>query len=180
LILGHRVKIFFGLFNPAPIRYKPVVNLALDGRTVMGNARTTAPAHSLQARIDNLDQKCPLVSRPCGLCPSRAACRSLSPGPTYRGRHSDADIRLTLPDISRRHLPAGFSESEWRVHDLSSLNGVFVNGEQVQEAALYHGDALQLGSSVFVVACKRMGNVTDRTENLQHDTDAGKEQKRAS
>jgi len=34
-----------------------------------------------KARIDNLDQKCPQVSRPCGLCPSRRHAVA-SPGPT--------------------------------------------------------------------------------------------------
>ena len=67
------------------------------------------------------------------------------------GRHSDADVRLALPDISRRHCRLAFENHQWRVYDLNSLNGVFVNGERMQEATLYHGDRLQLGTFNFLV-----------------------------
>jgi pSer/pThr/pTyr-binding forkhead associated (FHA) protein len=68
------------------------------------------------------------------------------------GRHSEADIRLALPDISRRHCRCFFSDGHWQVRDLNSLNGVFVNGQRMHEATLYDGDRLQLGSLVFSVA----------------------------
>ena len=44
------------------------------------------------------------------------------------GRHSQADIRLPLPDVSRRHCRFFFGEGVWQVLDLNSLNGVFLNG----------------------------------------------------
>jgi pSer/pThr/pTyr-binding forkhead associated (FHA) protein len=65
------------------------------------------------------------------------------------GRHSHAEVRLALPDISRRHCRLVFEEQQWRVYDLDSLNGVFVNGERMQEATLYDGDHLQLGTFIF-------------------------------
>ncbi len=65
------------------------------------------------------------------------------------GRHSQAEVRFALPDISRRHCRLVFEEQQWRVYDLDSLNGVFVNGERMQEATLYDGDHLQLGAFVF-------------------------------
>ncbi len=67
------------------------------------------------------------------------------------GRHSDAEVRLALPEISRRHCRIAFENDRWRVYDLSSLNGVFVNGERMQEATLYDGDRLQLGTFSMVV-----------------------------
>ena len=67
------------------------------------------------------------------------------------GRHSAADVRLSLPDVSRRHCRFLFSDGAWRVFDLNSLNGVFVNGERLQEAALYHGDRIRIGSLTFEV-----------------------------
>jgi pSer/pThr/pTyr-binding forkhead associated (FHA) protein len=65
------------------------------------------------------------------------------------GRHSQAEVRLALPDISRRHCQLVFENREWRIYDLDSLNGVFVNGERMQEATLYDGDHLQLGTFIF-------------------------------
>ena|SRR5271165_2367800 len=67
------------------------------------------------------------------------------------GRHSEADVRLALPDISRRHCRLAFEGEHWRVYDLNSLNGIFVNGERIGEATLHHGDHLQLGTFSFLV-----------------------------
>jgi pSer/pThr/pTyr-binding forkhead associated (FHA) protein len=67
------------------------------------------------------------------------------------GRHSDADVRLALPDVSRRHCRLVFQHGVWTVIDLNSLNGVFVNGERIQEAALYDGDNIRLGGFTFAV-----------------------------
>lgn len=67
------------------------------------------------------------------------------------GRHSQADLRLPLPDISRRHCRFLFAEGRWQVVDLKSLNGVFVNGQRVERLALTHRDLLRIGSFTFVV-----------------------------
>jgi pSer/pThr/pTyr-binding forkhead associated (FHA) protein len=67
------------------------------------------------------------------------------------GRHSGADIRLAYPDISRRHCRFVFRDGCWKVLDLSSLNGVFINGDRVVEAMLYEGDQLRVGNVTFIV-----------------------------
>jgi pSer/pThr/pTyr-binding forkhead associated (FHA) protein len=67
------------------------------------------------------------------------------------GRHSVADLRLRLPDVSRRHCRFVFAEGRWQVFDLNSLNGVFVNGERVQQATLGNGDKVRIGSYTFMV-----------------------------
>jgi pSer/pThr/pTyr-binding forkhead associated (FHA) protein len=67
------------------------------------------------------------------------------------GRHSDADVRLALPDISRRHCRVVFASDRWQVFDLNSLNGVYVNGDRVQQATLDTGDRLQIGCLTFHV-----------------------------
>src|SRR5229473_2849513 len=46
---------------------------------------------------------------------------------TLMGRHSEADVRLPLPDVSRRHCRFLFADGAWQIFDLDSLNGVFVN-----------------------------------------------------
>jgi pSer/pThr/pTyr-binding forkhead associated (FHA) protein len=67
------------------------------------------------------------------------------------GRHSQADIRLSLPDISRRHCRFVFTDGGWQVIDLYSLNGVFVNGERLHESVLRHGDRVRIASLIFEV-----------------------------
>jgi pSer/pThr/pTyr-binding forkhead associated (FHA) protein len=67
------------------------------------------------------------------------------------GRHSEADVRLPLPDVSRRHCKLVFSEAGWEIIDLNSLNGIRVNTERVMRAFLAQGDMVQIGGFTFVV-----------------------------
>src|SRR5437868_1999047 len=67
------------------------------------------------------------------------------------GRHSEAGLRLAYPDVSRRHCRFSFESGQWRVYDLKSLNGVYLNGEQVIDAALYAGDRVRIGNVLLLV-----------------------------
>lgn len=67
------------------------------------------------------------------------------------GRHTEADIRLPLPDVSRRHCRLVCTEGCWQVIDLNSLNGIQVNGEQVLQAPVEQGDLLRIGSFTFAI-----------------------------
>jgi pSer/pThr/pTyr-binding forkhead associated (FHA) protein len=67
------------------------------------------------------------------------------------GRHTEADIRLPLPDVSRRHCRLVYKEGGWQVMDLNSLNGIQVNGEQVLQASIEQGDLLRIGSFTFAI-----------------------------
>ena len=67
------------------------------------------------------------------------------------GRHSEVDVRLPLPDVSRRHCRFVFGNGNWVVMDLNSLNGVFVNDEPVGQATLKQGDRVRIGGFVFAV-----------------------------
>jgi hypothetical protein len=71
------------------------------------------------------------------------------------GRHTEADVRLPLPDVSRRHCRLQFVEGCWQVIDMQSLNGVFVNGEMVLQAPLVEGDLLRIGSFTFSIELGR-------------------------
>jgi hypothetical protein len=67
------------------------------------------------------------------------------------GRHTDADVRFAFPEISRRHCRVAFENGQWRIHDLASMNGIFVNGLRVLDTALYAGDLVRLGSVNLLV-----------------------------
>ncbi len=67
------------------------------------------------------------------------------------GRHTDTDVRLPLPDVSRHHCRLVWDAGRWQVLDLNSLNGVFVNDRQVRQATLQAGDLLRIGGFVFRV-----------------------------
>jgi hypothetical protein len=62
------------------------------------------------------------------------------------GRSITADVRLNDPTVSRRHaLVVRTREGGLRVLDDRSLNGVFVNGDQVDWSPLSDGDELAVG-----------------------------------
>ena len=67
------------------------------------------------------------------------------------GRHSAADVRLPLPDVSRRHCRLVCADGAWQLIDLDSLNGVHVNGERVRQAVLRHHDQIRIGGFTFEV-----------------------------
>jgi len=67
------------------------------------------------------------------------------------GRHSEADLRMPLPDVSRRHCRFVFSPAGWELIDLGSLNGVYVNGVRVQRTVLEPGDTVRICSLEFEV-----------------------------
>ena len=75
----------------------------------------------------------------------------LTRGGVVFGRHSAADVRLPLPDVSRFHCRFDVAGGRWEVVDLDSLNGVHVNDCRVSRAVLGHRDRLRLGGFVFEV-----------------------------
>lgn len=67
-------------------------------------------------------------------------------GWTRIGRSVTADIRLDDPSVSRRHALVVSEPGEpLRVLDDRSLNGVFVNGKEVEWGKLADGDELVIG-----------------------------------
>jgi pSer/pThr/pTyr-binding forkhead associated (FHA) protein len=68
---------------------------------------------------------------------------------TRIGRRTGADIVLDDSTVSRRHALVLEREGAPVIADDRSLNGVYVNGRRVREAALHHGDEVQIGDRVM-------------------------------
>ncbi len=68
----------------------------------------------------------------------------------------DASNSLTISDLSlsRRHCMLIREEDSYRLRDLESRNGTFVNGGVVSEKRLNHGDQISVGESVLVFLTK--------------------------
>ncbi len=64
---------------------------------------------------------------------------------TAVGRHPDSDIFLDDITVSRRHVTIDKLDDGYRLRDVGSLNGTYVNRERVDEARLHHGDEVQIG-----------------------------------
>lgn len=68
------------------------------------------------------------------------------------GRGRDCDIRIDDPLISRRHCALCYESHAWRLDDLGSDNGSFVNGAVAQQRTLSPDDRIQLGNTVLRLA----------------------------
>ena len=68
---------------------------------------------------------------------------------TRIGRRTTADIVLDDATVSRRHALVLEREGGPVIADDRSLNGVYVNGRRVREAALHHGDEVQIGDRIM-------------------------------
>ena len=61
------------------------------------------------------------------------------------GRRSGNDLHLMGSDVSRDHAEIAQVEDRFLVRDRGSRYGTFVNGTQISEHPLTHGDRIQLG-----------------------------------
>ncbi|HKI34957.1 MAG TPA: HD domain-containing phosphohydrolase [Gemmataceae bacterium] len=69
------------------------------------------------------------------------------------GRHESAEIRLDDPSVSRHHAEIVPSGRGWRVHDLGSTNGTYLNGNRLGKGdwPLQERDLLEFGEFTLVV-----------------------------
>jgi pSer/pThr/pTyr-binding forkhead associated (FHA) protein len=66
------------------------------------------------------------------------------------GRHPDSTIFLDDITVSRRHSVIERVDDDFRIRDVGSLNGTYVNHDRVDEAAITNGDEIQVGRFVLV------------------------------
>jgi pSer/pThr/pTyr-binding forkhead associated (FHA) protein len=61
------------------------------------------------------------------------------------GRHPDSDIFLDDVTVSRRHAAFRRTPEGFRVADVGSLNGTYVNRDRIDDVLLTGGDEVQIG-----------------------------------
>jgi Protein of unknown function (DUF3662)/FHA domain len=66
------------------------------------------------------------------------------------GRSKESDIRVSDPNVSRRHAEIRQDGSGYWIVDLDSTNGISVNGRAVKRAKLDDEDRITLGSTELV------------------------------
>ncbi len=74
----------------------------------------------------------------------------LGDSPVFIGRSADKDLCLKDPTVSNSHSKITAEGGQFRLRDLKSTNGTFVNGEQITECVLRTGDEITIGNSILV------------------------------
>ena len=65
------------------------------------------------------------------------------------GRAETNTITIDSMRVSREHIRIYPENGHWKIEDLSSTNGVFVNKTQTSQARLNHGDKISIASIPF-------------------------------
>jgi len=84
------------------------------------------------------------------------------------GRKPDNTLSQADLSISRHHCTIDFAVDRFRITDHDSQNGTFVNGIPVKQRALFHGDQIAVGISVFVFLLEEPGPVPGSAPVLQY------------
>jgi pSer/pThr/pTyr-binding forkhead associated (FHA) protein len=79
----------------------------------------------------------------------------LKPSVTSIGRLDINDISVHNGAVSRYHAKIALTEDGFKIYDLDSENGVFVNGERTTEHLLSDGDRIEFGPGTkrFIFRC---------------------------
>jgi pSer/pThr/pTyr-binding forkhead associated (FHA) protein len=65
------------------------------------------------------------------------------------GRHPECDVRIDVPQVSRRHCCLALASERVMIRDLGSRNGVRVNGRVVDESILRPGDEVAIAQFLY-------------------------------
>ena len=91
------------------------------------------------------------------------------------GRDASNAIRLHDTEVSRRHAEFRQVDGGYRLVDVGSANGTYVNNQVIDSAALQSGDQIQFGQSVLVYTADRLerpatGDLANRISMIaRHD-----------
>ena len=66
------------------------------------------------------------------------------------GRARQATIFLDDVTVSRKHAQLDRGSDSWRISDVGSLNGTYLNRERVEDSVLASGDEIQVGKYRFI------------------------------
>ncbi len=78
------------------------------------------------------------------------------------GRHPDSEIFLDDVTVSRRHAEFRRGSGGYRVADVGSLNGTYVNRDRIDEVELQGGDEVQIGKYRLVYFASHSGAGNER------------------
>ena len=76
-------------------------------------------------------------------------CTTLDPMPFTIGRSDSAELQIDSIRVSREHVTISREGDAYRVRDLGSTNGTFLNGLRIEEETLADGDLLMIADVEF-------------------------------
>jgi EAL domain-containing protein (putative c-di-GMP-specific phosphodiesterase class I) len=77
------------------------------------------------------------------------------------GRKESVDLQIDSSRVSREHAQIVKEDGQYRIVDLQSTNGTFVNGNRIEESPLCDGDMLMIANEEFTF-CTGAADQADR------------------
>src|SRR5215472_5768915 len=65
------------------------------------------------------------------------------------GRLSSSHLCIGDPSVSRQHCILQQTANEFRIRDLGSNNGTFLNGQRINAGVLADGDKIRIGDTIL-------------------------------
>lgn len=93
-----------------------------------------------------------LVLKVCRGLKRREGCILSGKGEFLIGRSIESDLILRDRTVSRRHAAIFRTDRGWRIKDLGSANGTYVNGRKTSESAIGPGDIVIVGRATLLVS----------------------------
>lgn len=84
------------------------------------------------------------------------------------GRRPNSDIVLNEASVSSMHAHIIEDNGEWRVLNLLSSNGTFVNGQKVVDQAIVPGDIIAFAGSEFVFSLVEDDEPESKPKSANH------------
>jgi hypothetical protein len=139
-----------GLSTVGPIQVHLVEDASVSRRSVQAEGRFAGGAAPAETRLRPVRG----LYRPLRLLPIDAGMPpvSLVSSPVRVGRADDNDLVLGNPEVSRHHARLELDGQDWRMIDLGSTNGTWVNGVRLNAATIAAGDEVAFGSIRYTVA----------------------------
>jgi pSer/pThr/pTyr-binding forkhead associated (FHA) protein len=107
-----------------------------------------APAETETASAEDLGLE--PESEPTAVVTVNGKSHELRKPSVVLGRSKECDIRISDPNVSRRHAEIRQEGSFYWIVDLGSTNGIAVNGHALKRAKLDNDDRITLGSTELV------------------------------
>jgi predicted component of type VI protein secretion system len=95
--------------------------------------------------------------------PSKGKIVPVPRSPFIIGRDPKCHLRPSSAMVSQLHCSLEVRNQQVIVKDLGSMNGTFVNDQQVEEKALGNGDRLRIGPLTFSLRVERLPSVDKPT-----------------
>jgi hypothetical protein len=148
-LAAHAADKNYRLTGPVRISLKPNPKLRDGNCRIRGTFEENAPADFQGTQLIPIEEIEKLAAAgPSAYLenPETRETYPLGPQPMTIGRKPDNHIVLSDQSVSRHHASLRFDGTAFRLTDLGSTNGTFVNSNPIRETALADNDRLTFGS----------------------------------